>query len=67
MSTFNCETFALSIVFFLYFTFLYSYFSFSDLNFDRLPDYVAKGAKADLGPEYKGALAKEIDRLKSTK
>lgn len=35
------------------------------LNFDRLPDYVSKGKKADLGDEYSTALQKEIDRLKS--
>jgi hypothetical protein len=38
-----------------------------DLNFDRLPNYVSKGAKADLGDEYSGALQKEIARLNATK
>jgi len=35
------------------------------LNFDRIPDFVAKGAKADLGAEYAGALSKEVARLKT--
>jgi len=35
------------------------------MNFDRLPDYVAKGSKADLGSDYSGALQKEVARLKT--
>lgn len=35
------------------------------MNFDRLPDYVSKGAKADLGSEYAGAVQKEVARLKT--
>ena len=37
----------------------------ADMNFDRLPDYVAKGSKADLGSDYSGALQKEVARLKT--
>ena len=36
-----------------------------DLNFDKLPDFVAKGSKVDLGAEYKTQLQKEVDRLKA--
>ncbi len=39
--------------------------TFRYLNFDQLPDYVAKGKNADLGGEYQSNLQKEIDRLKA--
>ncbi len=39
--------------------------TFRYLNFDRLPDFVAKANKADLGAEYPGLLAKEVQRLKT--
>ncbi len=38
--------------------------TFRYLNFDRLPDFVAKANSVDLGPEYAGLLAKEVQRLK---
>ena len=39
--------------------------TFRDLNFDKLNEYVAAGDKADLGSEYKSALQKETERLKT--
>ena len=36
-----------------------------DLNFDKLPDFVSKGAEADLGSEYQTNLEKEVKKLKS--
>ena len=38
--------------------------TFRYMNFDRLPDYVAKGNTAQLGDQYQGALDKELARLK---
>ena len=38
--------------------------TFRYLNFHKLDDYVKTGASADLGADYKGALAKEVERLK---
>ena len=37
--------------------------TFRYLNFDQLDEYVKAGAAADLGSDYKGALAKEVERL----
>jgi aconitase B len=37
----------------------------TDLNFDRLPTYVTKGASAEMGDDYTSALEKELARLKS--
>ena len=38
--------------------------TFRYLNFDQLGEYVAKGNTAEMGAEYKSALAKEVERLK---
>ncbi len=38
--------------------------TFRYLNFDRLPDFVSKADKVDLGADYPTLLAKEIERLK---
>jgi aconitate hydratase 2/2-methylisocitrate dehydratase len=38
--------------------------TFRYMNFDRLGEYAEKSKAADMGADYKGALAKEIERLK---
>lgn len=38
---------------------------FRYMNFDRLPDYVESAKSVDLGPEYKAAYEKEVNRLKA--
>jgi aconitate hydratase 2 / 2-methylisocitrate dehydratase len=38
--------------------------TFRYMNFDRMKDFVDKGAHADLGADYQGALKKELERLK---
>lgn len=38
--------------------------TFRYMNFDRLPDFVEKTKGVNLGPEYAGILAKEVERLK---
>lgn len=40
--------------------------TFRYLNFDQMSDYVAAGKNADLGPEYKTILQKEVDKLKAS-
>lgn len=37
--------------------------TFRYLNFDRLPDYVEAGKKADLGADFKSNLQKELEKL----
>jgi len=41
--------------------------TFRYMNFDRLPDYVSKSKKADLGKEYQEYYNKEVERLKKLK
>ena len=36
-----------------------------DLNFDKIPEFVEKGNKADLGAEYKIAVQKELEKNKA--
>jgi len=39
--------------------------TFRYMNFDQMPEYVDIAAKVDLGSEYKSALEKEIEKLKT--
>ena len=39
--------------------------TFRYLNFDQMGDYVKTANTVDLGPEYKTALQKEVEKIKS--
>jgi len=41
--------------------------TFRYLNFDKMTDYIDAGKTADLGPEYKTNLQKEVEKLKASK
>jgi aconitate hydratase 2/2-methylisocitrate dehydratase len=41
--------------------------TFRYLNFDRIPDYVSKGGKADLGSDYRSIVQKEAAKLNTGK